>query len=76
MNELTNKLQAAEALVQRTSVDSTRARENEASVAECAALIKAREDEVEKYRCHAAELEKKVGEDVAVVFAFSTDDDI
>ncbi|TYZ59480.1 hypothetical protein PybrP1_007092, partial [[Pythium] brassicae (nom. inval.)] len=46
VNELTLKLQAAEALVQKASADSTRAKETEATTAEFTALLKAREDEV------------------------------
>lgn len=62
MNELTLKLQSAEVLVQKALADSdsTRAKETAASPAELTALLKAREDEVKKYRCLAAEMEKKV----------------
>lgn len=61
MNELTLKLQAAEALVEKASADSIHARESEISTVEYTVLLKMREDEVDKYRSLAAELEIKVG---------------
>uniref|UniRef100_K3WHE2 Uncharacterized protein n=1 Tax=Globisporangium ultimum (strain ATCC 200006 / CBS 805.95 / DAOM BR144) TaxID=431595 RepID=K3WHE2_GLOUD len=60
VNELSLKLQAAEALVEKASAASLQAKENEISSAEYTSLLKAREEEVEKYRSHAAALEKKV----------------
>ncbi|GAB9469067.1 hypothetical protein Gpo141_00006359 [Globisporangium polare] len=59
VNELTLKLQAAEALVEKASADSIHARESEISTVEYTVLLKMREDEVDKYRSLAAELEIK-----------------
>ncbi|KAF1333590.1 hypothetical protein FI667_g2426, partial [Globisporangium splendens] len=59
VNELSLKLQAAEALIEKASTASLQAKENEISSAEYASLLKAREEEVEKYRSHTAALEKK-----------------
>ncbi|KAF1776268.1 hypothetical protein GQ600_12748 [Phytophthora cactorum] len=60
MNELMLKLQAAEAAAHMNSNAATQLRENDSNNAEHSLLVKAREDELEKYRGLVAEAEKKV----------------
>lgn len=60
INELTLKLQAAEAAAQKSSGVSTQLRESDSDAAGHALLQKAREEEVEKYRGLVAEAEKKI----------------
>ncbi|POM72701.1 hypothetical protein PHPALM_10548 [Phytophthora palmivora] len=59
INELILKLQAAEAAAQKNT-SASQMRENDSGAAEHELLLKAREDDLEKYRGLVAEAEKKV----------------
>ncbi|KAG7388920.1 hypothetical protein PHYPSEUDO_011567 [Phytophthora pseudosyringae] len=60
INELILKLQAAEAAAQTSSSVAAQGRESHTSNAEHSLLLKAREDDLEKYRGLVAEAEKRV----------------
>ncbi|KAF4323235.1 hypothetical protein BBO99_00003037 [Phytophthora kernoviae] len=60
INELALKLQAAEAAAQKNSSAAAQLRDNDSSSTENSLLLKAREEDVEKYRGLIAEAEKKV----------------
>ncbi|KAG7400751.1 hypothetical protein PHYBOEH_004557 [Phytophthora boehmeriae] len=60
INELVLKLQAAEAAAQKNSSAAAQLRDNDSSITEHSLLIKAREDDLEKYRELMKAAEKKV----------------
>ncbi|EGZ29874.1 hypothetical protein PHYSODRAFT_294849 [Phytophthora sojae] len=60
VSELVLKLQAAEAAAQKNSTAAAQLRENDSSSTDHSLLLKAHEDDLDKYRALVAEAEKKV----------------